>query len=73
MEFMCSVSLDCITGEGKRVDTLISFINYFVETSLLFCMNTRRLYTIITYEFITQGLYFLNSPLYSYNKTNEMH
>jgi len=63
MEFMCCVSLDCITGGGKRVDMLISFIKYFVETSLHFYMNPRRLHTIITYEHITQGLYFLNSPL----------
>jgi hypothetical protein len=70
---MCCVSVDCITGGGKRVDMLISFIKHFVETRLLFYMNPRRLYTIITYEYITQRLYFLNSPLYSYNKTNEMH
>jgi uncharacterized membrane protein YjjP (DUF1212 family) len=73
MEFVCCVSVDCITGGGKLVDMLISFIKYFVGTYLLFYMNPRRLYTIIAYEYIAQGLYFLNSPPYSYNKTNEMH
>jgi len=63
MEFVCRVSVDCITGGTKRVDMLISFINYFVETNLPFYTNPRRLYTIIIHEHITQELYFLNSPL----------
>jgi hypothetical protein len=62
---MFCVSVDCITGGGERVDMLISFIKYFVETSLTFYMNPRRLYTIIIYEHITQGPYFSNSPFLS--------
>jgi hypothetical protein len=36
MEFMCCVSVDCITGGGKHVDMFISFIKHFMETSLPF-------------------------------------
>ena len=58
MKFRCWVCVDSTTGGGKHVDMLISFIKLFV-----IYMSPPQVVYYITYEYITQGPYFLNSPL----------